>query len=151
MTFRNNKAAFIWGFSAVFIVIVAVMTFLLLRDGPPGGMSPLLAASLMGIFWLGGTGLCGYAAGRGCSQVTVRQDASIQILARYPLRRGTRTLEHSHCAAAQATESTDDEGTSYYYARVALADGTSINLYEGHDREACQSTCARFNAAAGLL
>ena len=47
MTFRNNGAAFLWGFSAIFLVLVAAMTYVFIRNGTPFGYPPIIVTGAL--------------------------------------------------------------------------------------------------------
>ena len=146
MKFRNNVAAFLWGFSAIFLLFVAVMTYVFIRDGAPSGHSPIILTGVMVLFWVGACGLTLFSASKHCLRVTVKSDSHISITWRFPFRKEERIVARADLAPASVVESTDDEGAPYFYARVPLQDGTMIDLAEGHDRGACEATCTRFNA-----
>ncbi len=158
MTLRNNMAAFVWGFAAVFAAFVAAMTYILIRDGTPQVYPPAIVAhyppwfmlGLMSIFWLGAGGLISYAASKHCLWVRVQPDSSVLIIRRYPLRTESRLVERAEMSPAKVVTSLDDEGSPYFHARLLLADRTVVDIAEGHDRESCEETCKRFNGAVWM-
>lgn len=146
MTFRNNTAAFAWGMAAVFMLMLLVMSYVLVRDGPPQGYSMLASIGVAAFFWIGGLGLSAYAIGKHCSRVTVLPDATVLVIRRYPFRAVIQKIARAELRRAKVLESKDDEGSPYFRAGVAVTDGTSFELAEGHDRGSCESACARFNS-----
>lgn len=147
MEFRNNKAAFIWVFAAIFLSFVAAMTYILLRDGAPHGYAFEFMGGVMAIFWLGGLGLGSFAASQACQQIIVLSDGRVVVRWRYPFRSATRTVPANTLTPAQVIESRDSENDPYFYARFLLPDGTEVNVSEGHDRESCGQKCDLFNDA----
>lgn len=147
MTFLNNSAAYVWGFAAIFMLVVAAMTYVFIHDGAPAGYSPLFVFGVVTFFWIGGLGLSAFAASKHCLHVTVQPDSSIYIVWRYPFKKKARSVLPAELTPAKVFESRDDEGSPYFRARVTLADTTTIDLAEAHRRESCESTCQRFNAA----
>ena len=149
MTFRNNVAAFIWGFSAIFLLFVSVMTYALIRNETPSGYSPIILTGVIVLFWIGACGLTLFSASKHCLCVTVQTDSHILITWRFPFRKEERIVARAEIEPATVVESTDDEGAPYFHARVPLQDGTMIDIGEGHRRESCEATCTRFNAVMG--
>jgi hypothetical protein len=150
MVFRNHKAAFGWGFAAIFVLFVAAMTYVFFRDGPPPGYSQPLIAALLALFWLFALAGFGYAASKPCVTVSVLPTLSVRIVHRYLFSRVDREVPSAVIGRAQVTESRDDDGDPYFYARAILGEGFRIDLFEGHDRESCDSICRRFNAALSI-
>ncbi|WNM62131.1 hypothetical protein [Candidatus Nitrospira neomarina] len=149
MTFRNNVAAFLWGFSAIFLVLVAAMTYVFIRDGAPFGYSPIIVTGAMALLWIGAVGLTVYSTSKHCLRVTVRSDSPVFITWRFPFRKEERIVARTDIAPATVVESTDDEGAPYFHVRVPIQDGTMIDIAEGHHRASCEATCLRFNAILG--
>ncbi len=145
MTFRNNTPAFIWAFTAVFLLFLSAMTFLVLRDGAPSGYSLSFTVAVLLLFWTGGLGLLAYASAKPCSRVTLQPDGEVLFALRYPFRSVGRRVKAHDLTPARVVESQDDEGLPYFYARVVLKDGSAMDLSEGHSRERCEETCRRFN------
>ena len=77
MTFRNNLAAYLWGFSAVFLMFVAAMTYVLIRDGVPPRYPPIIIAATMVIFWMGAVGFAIFAVSKHCLRVTINPDSRV--------------------------------------------------------------------------
>jgi hypothetical protein len=147
VVFRNRKAAYLWGVMGAFMGIVAAMSYVLLRDGPPSGYSIASTAATVGLFWIGGLGGSAFAASHACVTVTVQPNATVRIVHQYPFRRDQQEVYNERINRASVVESRDAEGDPYYFARAALIDGAHVDLYEAHDRQRCESACARFNQA----
>jgi hypothetical protein len=54
VTFRNHKALFLWAFMALYIGLVAAMSYVLILHGPPEGYSVASTITIMTVFWIGG-------------------------------------------------------------------------------------------------
>ena len=146
MTFHNNTATFAWGFAIVFMLMLPAMTYVVARDGPPEGHSLPVIAAVMGFIWLGGLGLSAYAMTKCCLRVTVLVDGALSIAWRYPFRTRRRIVALASVGSAEVLQAEDSEGSPYFYTRVSLADGSRIDLAEGHSRERCVSKAEAFNA-----
>ena len=72
--------------------------------------------------------------------------ATVSIAQHYPFRTVTRSIARTDMRPAEVVESRDDEGSPYFFARIALADGTTFDLAESHSRHLCESKAASFNA-----
>lgn len=149
VTFRNRMAAFLWGFTVVWLGMVATFTWLLFTDGAPEGTSPLLMRAVLGAFWLAGFGLVAWVSGKAITMVTVERDRSVSCTRRYPFRVERWSLPASDVSPAELVESKDSEGDPYFYARIYESNGRIVDLAEAHDRERCENACKRFNEAIG--
>jgi hypothetical protein len=146
LIFRNYKAAFLWGFMAVFMTFVALMTLVLFRDLSASKSHGFWQAVIMGVFWIAGLGFSMFAAGRPCVTVVV-QPGTVRIVHRYPFRCKQHDVSYGELTSAQVVESRDSEGDPYFYARTRLKDGSRVDLSESHSREKCETVCATFNDA----
>ncbi|MDR4493851.1 MAG: hypothetical protein R3B74_05420 [Nitrospirales bacterium] len=146
MTFRNNLAAYLWGFSVIFLLFVSAMTYVLIRDGAPSGFPPIIIAATMAIFWMGAVGFALFAVSKHCLCVAIHPDSRVSIIWRFPFKKEEKSVSCAEMSPATVFESIDNEGASYFYVHVPLYDGTTIKIAEGHDRASCEATCARFNA-----
>ena len=149
MTFRNNVAAFLWVFSSIFLLLVAAMTYVFIRNGTPFGYPPIIVTGALALLWIGAVGLTAFSTSKHCLRVTVQSDSPVSITWRFPFRKQERIVARTDIAPATVVESTDDEGAPYFYARLPIQDGTAIDLAEGHHRASCEATCIRFNAILG--
>ena len=146
MVSRNYTAAFVWGFTCFFIMGVAMMTCMLLRDGLPQGAPPLLSVAMAGMFWLGALVFAGFASTRCCTTVILGSDETVTFVQRYPFRVSTRIVAIPELPVASVVEREDTEGSPYFYARAVLPDGIQFDLAEGHDRLRCERAVERFDS-----
>jgi hypothetical protein len=140
-------ALFVWGFAALWLAMLALMTWVLFTKGPPEGYSMPVTAMIMGVFWIAGAGLAAYVAAKPCIRVRVGRGGRVEIVHRYPLRRVRRTVPASQVGAATVVESKDSDGDPYFHARITLDGSAPVDIAEGHDRAACERVCERFNRA----
>ena len=140
-------ALFLWGFAAVWLALLAAMTYVVVRDGPPAGTSATMVVAIMGTFWLFGIGLVAFVTTKPCFSVSVDQGNRVSATWRYPHKVVRKELRAASVTPAGVVDSQDSEGGPYFYARVQSAAGDSIDIAEGHDRSACEQACERFNRA----
>ena len=115
--FRTRLAAFLWGFAAVWVTMLIAMTYVVLRDGPPEGISAPMVAIVMCLFWVAGIGLVAFVS----TKPSVRP--------------------------ATVVDSRDSDGDPYFFARVNTIDGEPIDITEGHSQPDCEQACEQFNSA----
>lgn len=148
--FRNRTAAFVWGFAAVFAAaVVAVTTLYFLRDVEASGSSEIIRM-LLAIFWIGCFVFVRFACRQSMTEITV-EPGTLEIGLVFPFRRRTRVVPQTNVAAVGVVDSFDSDGHPYYYARVRLIDGTSVDFYESHSESTCQAEVERFKHCLNRL
>lgn len=161
MKLRNNLAAFGWGLSLFFLAMCSAFTYILFRDGSshipiyppdypdyyPNWFMPVVLA----VFWAFGLGAASYLAKKPCIQVEVLSNKSVSIVERFPFRKVVQVFQSSELSTAQVIEEKDGDGDPYFTVAVTPMGGGSIVIAEGHDRQACEETTSRFNAAIGKV
>ena len=144
-TFANRRILFLWAFAALFLVLTATVSVMLIHDSVPGMRSSSSLVGILTAIWIVTIGLTVFAASRPCTTVTVVAGAGLQIRWRFPFRSGAREIRFEEVSLAFLVESWAGDGVPYFYARVDLSDGARVNLTEGPDRRVCVATCNRFN------
>jgi len=144
MKLRNNAAAFDWGFSAVFLLMCMLFTYILIRDGS----SPIMPL-VLAIFWYAGIAIAISVTCKPCISIEVQLDRSVVVVNRYPVSRSVRHIKATDLSPAQVVKATDSDGDPYFRATVISSDGFTVCIAEGHDQERCESVCTEFNAAIG--
>jgi hypothetical protein len=71
VTFRNRIALFLRGFAAVWLCMLAAMTYVLVRHGAPEGSSKPMVVLVMALFWIAGIGLSVFVSGKPCFYIDV--------------------------------------------------------------------------------
>lgn len=149
MRLRNEVACFAWGLVGVWWTGLRVATWLVLRNGPPGGLSAAWSALLLGFFWLGGIGVARWAWRKPRIAAAVQPGGTVLVTQAFPLRRDRLRLAAADIAAVTVEETTDSDGDPYFRARLFLRDGRRFAAQEGHRRALCRG--GRAGAAAGAL
>lgn len=148
MEYRNRIALFTWGFSATFAALLALLTGVVLRDGPPGGHSPLFYAVVFAGFWLAAAALAAHALGRACITAQLFDDGSLAVRQRFPLRRIEHRFDARSRPVAFVVEGTDGDGDPYFACEIGPAGPfvRPVRIAEGA-RERCEAVARRLNEA----
>ena len=146
-TFRNRLPSGIWVFAALWMTFLIAMTWVVLRDGPPDGHSVASIAAIGAFFWAGGIGLSMWACTFRVLRVDVGDSGALDVVWRSPVRVERRRVEARDVPPAVIVTGNDSDGDPYYYCRVTLADGATLDLGEGHGRPPIEEIATRFNAA----
>jgi hypothetical protein len=149
IVFRNRMAAFLWGFAAVWMLMLVTITWVYWRDGAPVGYSEAVTRAILAAFWVAGLGIIAYVSSKACFTVSVARDKTITVSWRYPHRVQRQRMSAADVEPAEVIEARDDEGEPYFFARFISRQGDRVDFYEGHDRRACEDACLRFNIAIG--
>jgi hypothetical protein len=144
-TFRNRVAWAIWIFMALWMTFLIAMTWVVIRDGPPDGQSPTTIAAVLAFFWVGGLTVSTWACTIRILRVDVSDSGALDIVWRSPLRAERRRVEALDVPPAVVVDGKDSDGDPYFTCRVTLADGTALDLAEGHARPPVEDAAARFN------
>ena len=147
LIFRNRMAWAVWIFAAIWMTFLVAMTWVVVRDGPPDGHSVATTAAIGALFWAGGIGLSMWVCTFRALRVEVQDSGAVDVVWRSPVRVERRRLEARDVAPAVVVAGRDSDGDPYYYCRVTLADGATLDLAEGHARRPIEETAARFNTA----
>lgn len=145
--FRNRVNAFLWGFTLVWMGMLAAFTWLYFADGEAESTRGLLEHGALLLFWLGGLGLVGWASASPCSFVSVSPGGTVRFTRRYPFRAERWQIAAGEASPAEVVESRDSDGDPYFYARIRGPRGEAFDLAESHSRELCEAACERFNRA----
>ena len=147
LTFRNRLAWTIWTFIALWMTFLAAMTWVVVRDGPPDGHSAATTTAIGALFWAAGIGLSTWACTFRVLRVDVQDSGALDVIWRSPVRVERRRVEARDVRPAVVVDGKDSDGDPYYYCRVTLADGATLDLAEGHARPPIEEAAARFNTA----
>jgi hypothetical protein len=144
-TFRNRMPWAVWIFMAIWMTFLVLMTYVLFRDGPPDGYSWATMGTVLCVFWLVGIGASGWALSHRVLRVDVDALGGLEVTWYAPFRRTRRRVDARQVGPAVVVECRDSDGDPYYVCRVQLADGTALDLSEGHHRPSIEHTADRFN------
>ncbi|MET0271911.1 MAG: hypothetical protein ABW360_02870 [Phenylobacterium sp.] len=148
-SFRNRKAWALWIFMGIWMFFLCLITYVLLRDGPPPGYSWQMMWAVMFFFWSIGLSATVWASTQRIVHVDVTDTGALDVTWRWPIRVERRRVEAADVPPAEMIYGSDSDGDPYYTCRVTLADGNTIDLAESHDESSIEATVARFNAIAG--
>jgi hypothetical protein len=148
-TFRNRKAWAIWIFMTIWRTFLSLMTWVVVRDGPPPGASWPTMWAILFAFWAFGGGISVWASTLRVVHVEVTDSGAVDVIWRWPFRVERRRIEAAEMPTAEMIYGADNDGDRYFTSRVTLADGATIDLAESRDEAAVEGATARFNATAG--
>lgn len=146
ISFVNRSAMVIWCFTAVWVGMLFIATYMLIRDGLPADFIATANILFAASFWIAAIGLALYAASKPCYLVDVHSALRISVTWRYPHKVIRRDIPRAEVQPAAVFDSKDSEGDPYHFARV-LMPGDFIDIAESHTRQICEEACARFNVA----
>lgn len=156
MKLTNNSPRFGWGFSAFFLMLCAVFTYIAFRDGTgyiqiyppsiPDDYPPWVLPALLTVFWIVGLSLAGYFAGKPCVAVEVLDDGSVMIDMRYLFKRESCYIRSSDIAMLDIVETRESEGDAYFTVRLTARDDLSVDIAENAGGAVCEDILARFKA-----
>lgn len=145
--FANRIAVFLWGFALVWLSILGLFTWILVRDGAPEGQSPHVLQAVMAVFWIAGAGLLAFALSKPCYTVSIGRDGVVCFTRQYPHKRRRYTVPADQLTFPKVHQVQDNDGSAYFETRIDLPDATTFILAECHDRARCETARARFVAA----
>jgi hypothetical protein len=132
---------------AVWMTFLILMTWVVFRDGPPRGHSWTFIGAVLAAGWLGGLGATRWATSQRVLCVDVDALGGLDITWYTPFRVQRRRVEARQVRPAVVVDGKDSDGDPYFRCRVTLADGTELDLSEGHDRPTIERLAERFNAS----
>jgi hypothetical protein len=148
--FRNRTAAFAWGFMAVWLTFLALMTWVLARDGAHPSQPAWLQHGAIALFWLVGIPAAGYLFSLPCTRLAVRADGSVLLTRRTPFGVEREAFAPGTIAAVEVREDRDSDGDPFWRSVMVAADGRERTVREGHAAEDQQAVAARLRGALGL-
>ena len=145
--FRNRAAGILWSFFGFFVAGSVVVTYLVVRDGPPEGLSVAGAVCIVAVCWGCTVALAVLAAKQPFIHATIEPDGSVTLILRHGPKRQQKVFAATRVSPAELVVSQDSEGSPYFLARVSVAGQEPFNIAESHRRQVCIRECERFNAA----
>lgn len=147
VVFASRGAAFFWGFAVVYVLMTALMTWMVVIGGAASGHPAWIVYAVMAAFWLAGIPLCRFVARQPCETTTVAPDGTVSVMRRYPLQAAVVRFAPRQVGTAQVVETVDSDGDHHYLAQFdAGADGPYC-LAQGGERSVVEAAAARFNDA----
>ena len=130
--FRNDKAVFLWGFMAVWLAMLAVMTYVAVRDGgfpQIGGWT----WAVLALFWLTGIAAARWAATFARVRVTLTA-GGVVVRERFPFSTMEKRYRSRDLAAPHIDERKDSDGDPYFVCELELPGGRRVAVAEGSHR-----------------
>jgi hypothetical protein len=146
--FRNNVAVVAWIFTAAWVSMVSVLTWVILRS-PPENHTPLQRILIVSLLWLLTAAVLWAFATRRLLRVAVDGTGGLDVRYWGLFGAERRRIEARDVRRAMLGARADGDSSVYYRCRVTLADGTVLDLAEGRRAQSVQACVDRFNAATG--
>jgi hypothetical protein len=144
--FANYKPAFGWVIASFCLLMAIVLSFIVYRDGPPTGYSPLSVSIILVFLWAFVLGGAAYAFHFPCVVVCITSDNRLRIVLQYPFSRQTNDMPPSAVKQISIIETKDSEGDPYFLARISIDHKLSFDFCESHNRLDCEGNCETLRA-----
>jgi hypothetical protein len=148
--FRNNVALVPWLFSAAWVSMVGVLTWLILHS-PAENYTPLQRILIPGGLWLLTLVVLWVFGRRRLLRVAVDGTGGLDVRHWGPFGAERRRIEARDVRRAILVAVPDGADSVYFRCQVTLADGTVLELAEKRRTEPVQACADRFNAATGQV
>jgi hypothetical protein len=142
LVLRNRMALAGWIFMAIWISLLCLITYILVRDGSIPGTGPLAGMGVIALFWIFGVAGCAYAYAIPCVAVTIR-DRRVSVRERFLMRTREETFPVANLMTPLLVETKDDEGEPYFRCELTTPAGRKVVCNEGHDRASVEAARAR--------
>lgn len=149
LVLRNDAALFPWAIAIFYWFGIAVVTWLIVRDGLPPNLNPAFSKGMMMFFWMGAIGLAFWASGLRRIHVEVDQGQG-RLVQSGLFKQEAIAFTQRDVTQLEVVESTDSDGDPYFSCVLALNDGQGIRVVEGHDRRTVESAVWRLRKALGM-
>ena len=143
--FRNNVALVPWLFTAAWVSMVSVLTWLILH-APTENYTPLQRALIPGFLWLLTLVVLWVFGRRRLLRVSVDGTGGLDVRYWGPFGAERRRIEARDVRRAILVSVPDGADSVYFRCQVTLADGTVLELAEKRRTEPVQACADRFNA-----
>lgn len=145
LVLRNRLALAGWIFMAIWMGMLCLITYILVRDGSIPGTGPLVGMGVMALFWMFGVAGCAYCYAIPCVAVTIR-DGRVSIRERFMFRSQEETFPVASLMTPPLVETKDDEGAPYFRCVLTTPAGRTVVCSEGSDRASVAAARARLLA-----
>jgi hypothetical protein len=139
--FRDRRAILVWCFALVWDAAVLLLAAIVRSEA--ASWKGWLALAMFG---LAGAGLSAFALRAAVLRIDVTS-SGMTVTRQYPLARRRQAFSIAEVRGATLVEESDGDGSSYHLCRIALRQGTPIDLGAKGRRESAAAEVARFNAA----
>jgi hypothetical protein len=148
MIVRNTIAIWGWLICFAFLSGCGVMSWFLLTQGIPEGLSPLLAIGVNVFFWIIG----GFGSAKMFSKPITSLHANTEGIATESIwlwKRRRSRYDKSRVLDVKINETKDSESDPYFEAIIEFDDGTEFIVIEGHSRDHCAKAVEALKGALG--
>jgi hypothetical protein len=147
---HNRIAIAGWVFMLAWLGLLALFTWLMVRDGPHPSQPAWLQQGVLALFWLVGIPVAGHLFSLPMTRLSVDASGTAALVRRTPFGREVETWPPGTIAGIEVRAGKDDEGDPYWRTFLRGADGRERLIREGRLPEDQQAIAARLRAALRL-
>jgi hypothetical protein len=148
VVFRNYFAIFLWVFMAIWMTMLAIFTWLAIRDGGIPEMHPMLATTMLAVFWVAGVGFTAAVLQMPCYRLVVEL-GMVEAVRFTPLRRESERHRARSLKLLPIVDGKDSDGDPYFKARVETPTGLQLTIAESNDRSMVEAALSRIGSIVG--
>ncbi len=147
---RNYVPLAAWGIMTVWLIFLAVFTWLFIRDGGFHQFSIAVEISILILFWMFGIAGALYVYNVELTKLVVERRStergtgiSAVATAIKPWSRTVEIIPEESLRSLQIQTDKDSEGCEYFRLVLTTPGGRSYTLREGHDRDTVHATVSQ--------
>jgi hypothetical protein len=146
LTVTNRSAAVGWAFMAIWLAMLAVFTWLFVRDGGFHQFSYPTEVATIALFWLAGISGAVWV----CSHPVIRidrQDQHLVVCQTWPHRSSVESVGIAALPPPRLTMERDDEGDLYFRCMIDMPDGRTVTFLQTPDKAQAEAAVEAFRRA----
>jgi hypothetical protein len=147
---HNRIAIAGWVFMLAWLGLLALFTWLMVRDGPHPSQPAWLQQGVLAVFWLAGIPVAGHLFSVPVTRLSVDASGTAALVRRTLFGREVETWPPGTIAAIEVRAGRDDEGDPYWRTVLRGADGRERLIREGRLPEDQQALATRLRNALRL-
>lgn len=146
----NRLAIAGWVFMAIWMGFLALMTWVLHRDGPHPSQPGWLQQGAIALFWLVGLPATLQAFAEPMTRLRIGADGDATITRRSLLSREEERFPPGSIAAVEVRQGKDSDGDPIFRTTLVATDGRERLIREGPDGAVQEALAQRARTALGL-
>lgn len=146
----NRRVVAVWVFMTIWMAFLALMTWVLHRDGPHPSQPAWVQFGAIGLFWLVGLPVTLQAFAEPMTRLRVHPDRSVTIGRRSLLGREEEGFPPGSIAAVELRQARDSDGDTTFRTVLVAIDGRERLVREGPVAAEQEALVQRLRAALGF-